>query len=280
MAARPQLDISSVSEFFWLARERYQMKLRRDAGEPRPWTENPVLRAYRFCNVFREDDRTTVWFREKVRSQIVDPYKLFQATVGFRWFNRIETGEKILDVLLSSGWNNQAVRARLKDVQPLVTGAFMVKTPPAMNKLEGILWCMNYVGGDTYHHVATARTLREAHAALMQVPYLGPFMAYEVVTDLRHTCLLATAHDIMEWCSLGPGATRGLQWLTGQEFSRASQQELMLGVCQELLEQAGGASNWPKNWPKWEMREVEHWLCEYDKWKRGKAGQRLKRRYE
>lgn len=274
------LNRAFVGEFFWLARERYRIRERRLAGLPAPWTTDSVLRAYRFCNVFREDDRTTVWFREHVRSKIADPYHLFLATVGFRWFNRIETGEKILDVLLSSGWNNQAVRARLQGVNPIVTGAYMIKTPANLSKLEGILWCMDRVDSRHYDGVARARGLQEAHAVLTEVPYLGMFMAYEIVSDLRHTCLLASAFDILSWCSLGPGATRGLQWLTEREFSRASQQDLMLTYCQHLLECSRAEEFWPKEWPRWEMREVEHWLCEYDKWKRGMAGQKLKRRYE
>jgi hypothetical protein len=47
---------------------------------------------------------------------------------------------------------------------------------------------------------------------------------------------------------------------------------------QELLAQAN--EEWPEAWRPWEMREVEHWLCEYDKWRRGMGGQRLKRRMQ
>lgn len=49
-----------VEQFFWLARERYQIKLRKDAGLPRPeWTTDPLLSKYHFCNVFRADDRVS-----------------------------------------------------------------------------------------------------------------------------------------------------------------------------------------------------------------------------
>jgi hypothetical protein len=30
---------------------------------------------------------------------------------------------------------------------------------------------------------------------------------------------------------------------------------------------------WPKDWPKLEMRDVEHTLCEFDKYERVKAGE-------
>lgn len=54
-----------VEQFFWLARERYQIKLRKDAGLSRPeWTTDPLLSKYHFCNVFRADDRVSRAIRE------------------------------------------------------------------------------------------------------------------------------------------------------------------------------------------------------------------------
>jgi len=38
------------------------------------------------------------------------------------WFCRIETGERIKDLLLN-GWSTQEARRRLTGVRPLVTGA-------------------------------------------------------------------------------------------------------------------------------------------------------------
>jgi hypothetical protein len=48
---------SPTERFFAYARERYWIKLRRDQGLPAPWTTDPILQQYRFCNVFRADDR-------------------------------------------------------------------------------------------------------------------------------------------------------------------------------------------------------------------------------
>jgi hypothetical protein len=38
--------------------------------------------------------------------------------------------------------------------------------------------------------------------------------------------------------------------------------------------------NWPHEWPAWEMREVEHTLCEFDKYERARLGEgRPKQRF-
>ena len=105
-----QFNLTFADEFFSTARERYQIKLRREAGHPRPWTKDPIFNEWRFTNVHREDDRTTVWFRENIRGSLAQRdihfdslLRILEATLIFRWFNRIETGEMIKDLLLFAG---------------------------------------------------------------------------------------------------------------------------------------------------------------------------------
>lgn len=292
-----------VDAFFRYARERYNIMLRRDAGEPKPWTMDPILLNYRFCNVFREDDTTTKWIRE----HLTEPsYRdsLLGSLVIARWFNRVETLEKMLpaddcktpyfiDNLLYN-WGGSAqpfwadrMRERLKDVKPLVTGAYMIKTPAGMNKLDGLLNCLEKILPDCYHlqsHIEPETTLEGVCEVLQEYPYLGPFMAYEIVTDLRHS-LLSEAPDIMKWANPGPGATRGLGRIWYYEthaFNRHNKRDYawMQLAMQELLRASLIDRNWPHVWPKWEMRDVEHTLCEFDKHQRALNDEgRPKQRY-
>ena len=288
----------NIIKFFSMQQERYRMLLRRRGQLPRleggRLTDDPVLSAWRFCNVFREDDRTTQWFRENIREPLRDSRKVLLATVAFRWFNRIETGEKIKDLLLGE-WDSAEARKRLYLQQPVVTGAFMIKTPPGKDKLDGVLWCINQFAFDaatlahgwdpvTGHGEKGSLSLQVAWEVLTNFPFLGGFMAYEVVTDLRHTMYLENAPDIMTWANAGPGCARG----AGRVFhdapghwnpSSSRDQGEMLAAMKELLEASRVPELWPSEWPRWEMREVEHGLCEYDKMCRGLAGERLKRRY-
>lgn len=261
-------------DFFYYAQERYRIKLARDAGKPAPWTQDRVLQEFRFCHVFREDDKTTQWFARQVRSQIEDPLQLVFATIAFRWFNRIETGQLITPWLLGR-WNSNKVRAVLKGVQPVVTGAYMITSPPGLKKMEGIVHNIEQVQTSTLRLVAASTTLQQAHGFLRQVPYLGTFHSYEIVCDLYHTPVLAGAPDINTWCNPGPGCKRGLQWVADEPVLGKK----MLPMMAELLRMAGYDEHWPDEWPRWDMRTVEHTLCEYDKWRRGHTGQRLKRRY-
>ena len=128
-------ELTHADKFFTTARDRFHIRLRREANEPPPWTEDLIFREWKFCNVHREHDKTTIWFRENIRDPLKDDApNVTQATTIFRWFNRIETGEIIKDLLLN-GWDTEECRRRLKDVHPILTGAYKIGSPKVLNKL-------------------------------------------------------------------------------------------------------------------------------------------------
>jgi hypothetical protein len=51
--------------------EREDIRRRREQGRARPWTFDPVLQQFRFCNIRREDDRTT----REIAALWREPYK-------------------------------------------------------------------------------------------------------------------------------------------------------------------------------------------------------------
>lgn len=276
--------MQEAKQFFEFVNERERIRILKEAGAKAPWTDYSILRQFRFCNVFREDDRTTRYFASEVREPLrYDPNVLI-ATIGWRWFNRIETCSRVAMtewVHARTDW----MRTALRDVSPVVTGAYIIKTPNGMSKLEGILHSIDVAQA---HPVmgrilsGGQRSLEEIHGMLMEIPYLGRFMAYEVVTDLRHTFLGEDATDILTWASAGPGCCRGLGWIIAGDPDRFkygqknTQHDANLHM-QRIL--AMSRDNWDYRDRPWEMREVEHCLCEYDKYRRAMGGQRLKRRY-
>ena len=290
---------SNVLRFFSYAQERYRIYTRRMAGEHSPWTHDLILRQYRFCNVFREHDRTTEWIRSRITPEgYCEEY--LGALIIARWFNRISTIRKLMlppkmsvdppyyfttnllyfwHSLLEEDhhleeWKRQ-MRERLEGVKPIVTAAFIIKTPNGMNKLEGLLWCFERILPDTIsltRGITPETTLKSFHKKLQTYPYLGSFMAYEIVTDLRHT-LLNKASDINTWAAPGPGAARGLSRIlfndpTSFKHTRKTDRDILQNGMRNLLSLSHQDNHWPKEWPKWEMREVEHTLCEFDKYER------------
>ncbi|APL99153.1 hypothetical protein HOS32_gp15 [Bordetella phage MW2] len=127
----------------------------------------------------------------------------------------------------------------------------------------------------------------------------GPFMAYEVVTDLRHTRYLRNAPDIYTWANAGPGAIRGLNRLYGRELGAKPKPEQTNGEMRQLmlalnrLDEPGFNRTFgpvPRALPgsdqldrpnRFEMRDIEHSLCEFDKYERVRLGEgKMRSKYD
>ena len=279
---------AQIEEFFASARERYEIFLRKDRGEPDPLTEDEAFRSWRFCNVFREDDKVTRWIRTHVRDPLRREEGITTAMTACRFFNRIDTLQILLDGgLLQRGsiWDPERAQELLQDHRPVVGAAYVVKTPDGMDKLRGVIAIVELVReAERALESKTYDALENLHTEFRRIPFFGNFMAYEVVSDLRHTWVGEDAKDILTWAFPGPGAARGMSWLVSKDLTSvkygAKRDRLrMLHTMQHLLMIAQRVE-WPRRWPKWEMREVEHWLCEYAKYVKVKhLGMRMKVKY-
>ena len=94
-------------DFFSFINERHLIHLRRLRGEEFPWTKDLILQKYKFTNVFRENDKTTVWFKENIREPLKDEQDVILATIIFRWFNLIATGEVLKKHDLHRYWDSE-----------------------------------------------------------------------------------------------------------------------------------------------------------------------------
>jgi len=261
---------------YWIEERERIRYLKEDLKQDPPWTEDPILKEFKFCQVFREDDRTTRWFRTHMREPLRNSPEVFMATIAFRFFNLIETGRTLLDNNLHIEWDRPKAIEEIKKNPKWITGAYIVKSPNRMDKVTGVTECVSHLWDDRENiikQLESFTTLEEAWRFLMQYPYIGPFVSYEMVTDLRHTYLLENATDICSWGNPGPGAMRGLNRLTGRplEFCKRSWDwhSEMLDLydwCSQKLDLS------KLNYP-FEMREVEGGLCEFDKYSRILKGQ-------
>jgi hypothetical protein len=115
-------------------------------------------------------------------------------------------------------------------------------------------------------------TLESACTMLEAYHGWGGFLAYEVATDLRHCPgWLDKAPDIMTWANAGPGAVRGLNRLHGRPLKQTMSQERANAEMKHLLQMS--PLYLAPHVPALEMRDIEHSLCECDKWMRVQAGE-------
>lgn len=268
------------SLFWYWVIERHRIYLRRQAGQSKPWTDDPILRDYKFTNPFREHDRGTVWLREHfLEPHRDDDLSLIAFNIcWYRMFNWWGTGEAIG---WRTSWNPNAMKAILiTDAargRQIFTGAHIVYSPPGRPKIDAIVDVCSELYALRHQIVEAAEKQSLAHVfdLLTTVHCVGGFLAYEMVSDMRHTRLLEHASDIMTWANMGPGAKRGLQRLGLECYN----QERGCASMQELLQHGRHAPYLheqyirPEAWPRLEMRDIEHSLCEFDKYCRVKFGE-------
>ena len=49
-----------LDRFIYWQKERERIRVQKEVlKQPPPWTDDPILQEFKFCQVFREDDRTT-----------------------------------------------------------------------------------------------------------------------------------------------------------------------------------------------------------------------------
>lgn len=236
-----------TKELFRFIKERHAIYLRRQAGLPRPWTKDPILQSYRFCNVYRELDTVTLWIAQNwrdtkhrpgylgvERNKSYDEYRYtWFAMCVARFVNLPAAMEELgYPVPWDAKHYLRVMRARKARGESQMNGAYKIKPGPhkgiptvnyiAKNVL-GPLWkdrekISAIICNETLGTVPPP-TLALVHELLMQYNGLGSFMAAQVVADLKYTPPLRNAVDWHTWAAPGPGSKRGLNWVFKRDFN-------------------------------------------------------------
>lgn len=254
---------------FWM-QERERIRLLKEDGVPPPWTKDPILATYRFCNVHREDDKVTRWLKANWRDPYAKHMNLTGAMVLARMLNRIETLEAI-------GFPNNFSHcfANLRDYRntgaKIFSAAYLITTCGVkMDKLDYVERVVTQAAktipciGDsleTYHH------------RLMMVNGLGTFLAAQVIADLKNIKgnPLAAAKDKKTWAAMGPGSRRGLMALLEEEGGRYRERDALeqMSRFHDKAMNSVEISLFPQDL---DMQDFQNCLCEFDKYLRTLEG--------
>lgn len=281
---------SLEDDFWYMSNERHRIYLNKEAGKPKPWTDDPIFQKYKFTNVFRELDRTTIFVRENIREPLWDDPDLLLFNIAlFRQTGAVEGWQGIVKRFDPAKHAAKYVAAQKRGVK-VFTGAYMVTgmfpgakgNNKVVSLFEHALKPVWEARKELVEVCMRTRSLESLTDALGQfVGWKGNrFMAYEVACDLLYTPLLDDAVDQFKWANPGPGAQRGLSRLFGGDINMgrgasSRPREQCIKEMQELLKRA------PKKLGKHitmseedvDMRFIENALCEFDKRQRTLRGE-------
>jgi hypothetical protein len=208
---------------YWaLASERQRIFLRRAAGDPGPWTTDPILQRFKFCNAYRASDRASQFLiREVIYAPgDFDADDTLLRLILFRLFSKPSTWtalEAELGPIGRSTIHGNRLAETLERLQAqgsIYTGAFILCATDAYGKDRKFL---NHI--ELLRHmfrrralpmaIGRARSLSDVYDALRRYPLIGPFMGYQLAIDINYSELVDFDED--EFTVPGPGAERGIR---------------------------------------------------------------------
>ena len=234
--ARPE-----VLDAYWhLAAERQLIFHRRVRHVSPPWTDDPVLAQYKFCNAYRASDRVSQYLIREVIYGLghrhMSPEDTLLRVVLFRLFSKEATWEALEQA-------TDGIRAttiditRLGDVlevlqrsQSIYTSAFILAGQSAFghrakhrNHLALVAHMFKSDGAG--RKLLQAHSLEDVYRVLINYPMLGPFMAYQIAIDLNYTQYLDFSEN--DFTMPGPGALRGMRKVYTSYTDSTPQQLIM-----------------------------------------------------
>lgn len=266
-----------VKELFTWMHERHQIYVKRQRGESKPWTKDPILQRYRFCNVYRELDTVTRWIRENWRERHTHDADVWFAMVVARLVNWPDSLQAVgYPVPWSPQQFVEAMDSRKLAKLKVFTGAYMIHAD-AHHKGSKAAYLAEMVLTPMWNDRVLLRprfgdTLAAFHRRLTQYRDMGDFMAGQVVADTKYTDNLLHSADWHRWATPGPGSMRGLsrvifsspshKWSQGEWYENLQQLHAAITPLQQHF-----------TMPPLHAQDLQNCLCEFDKYERVRLGE-------
>lgn len=212
-----------VYDTYWrFAAERQEIFFKRLSELKSPWTEDPILRTYKFTNAYRACDRVSQYLIRNViyGDKESRPEEIFFRVLIFKTFNRIDTWELLRQAVGAISYQDysfkrydavltKALAAGVK----IYSAAYIMpsggKDPIYAKKHQMNLQLISRMIEDRVpEQLAGMKSMRQAFELLLSYPTIGYFLGYQYVTDLNYSTL--TSFTEMEFVTPGPGAIDGI----------------------------------------------------------------------
>jgi hypothetical protein len=274
---RPQ-----VFDAYWeFAAERQRIYMRRLAGQTAPWTDDPVLDTYKFCNAYRAADRVSQYLIRKViyADRTYGPKDQLLRIVLFRLFSRPATWELLTSAngdVTNETLENGSLATTLDEAhaagRKLYTGAFILCATRAFgherkhrNHLALLEQMMRPNG--LIRAVARASSLGDLYEALREYPLIGPFMAYQLAIDINYSELCD--FDESERSVAGPGAHRGIAKCFGDRGGWSEEEVILWTTERQEAEFERLGIDFPSLFGRrLQAIDIQNLFCEVDKYAR------------
>jgi len=284
------------AEFWKFVCKRHQIYENRFVKKlPAPWTDDEILRKFKFTNVMRRLDRGTVYLVNNILNQNWKSQEIFAAIVAYRLLNRIVTWDYISRRIVDGKPDTECIleffRALKSKGFRIFTSAYIVhpgnmrlkKLHPGNQKFERVIQVWEDLLSDGEYQyckiqdIASLSTPAEQFRMLQKIPMVGKFTAYEIWCDLtyyseKHNGRLIpfTENDFV---NVGPGCHAGAKWIYGPDIKISEVEEKLTYLRDKQVEHINEIGLYfPMCEGSLVLRDIEHSMCEANKYFRTKFG--------
>lgn len=281
-------DMKPIKRIAYWIKERESIRLKREAGKPRPWTLDPILNEYRFCNVRRMDDKVSQWLLANWLKRFANHPLILPIVALGRFINTPDALKEVQGFI--SKWDGTkktslpiltTLQARRARGETVFNAAYIVTGNAAGrsgDKLASVFNCFlqGIIDGKPKIDVSS---MEKSVESLLPLSGIASFMAGQIVADLRHT-LPGKWSDKHVWAAHGPGSRRGLNRVIGRDVDarwktdvwNAAFTQYMFDVKKIVPESITS---------RLEAIDYQNCLCEFDKYSRTLLGEgKPKRKYQ
>lgn len=273
-------DPVNAGPFVNFCEERHALAIRKAAGMAKPWTKDPILQRYRFCNVYRELDSVTRWIRFNYSGRWHAHRDHWFAMAVARLVNWPDTLHDLRVAVLP--WKPEEFCTRIGARQALgkqtygaayivsTNGQSIPKDKYLAESVLGPLWDARAV-----LRPRASDTLQSFHERLLDFNGMGSFIAAQIVADEKNvpTSKLANAPDWYTWAAPGPGSLRGMNRIMGNGAKKSGINAKDFAEVLDCLRGHVNARFRLKGYPEVHAQDLQNCLCEFDKYERVRLGE-------
>lgn len=218
---------ATLRYYFYFMSERMKMFRRKCEGvKQKEWTKDPILRNYKFTNVYRATDRVSQYLIRNIIYKDLDQYSredVLLRILIFKIFNKPETWEylsdKLSDPITLKTYNPKEIGSLLTEYQrqhPIFNNAYMmagshVSYNDFSTKHDKWLTMVKreMIEKGLFRQILDADSLETVYNLLSQCTFIGGFLAYQYAIDFNYSPYLNFSEN--SFVKAGIGAIRGIK---------------------------------------------------------------------
>lgn len=265
--------------FWYFTYERHNIFIKKSNGDSPPWTKDPILQKYKFCNSYRVNDRvsqyllTHVIYTNKTYSKNDTIFRI----ILFKLFNKESTWE-----LLESKIGNITIFSFNQELYSKILTESLNNNNKIYN--DAYISCANKAYGYEHKHdnhlallnqmflidhvdekIINSKSMEESFNILKSYPLIGNFMAYQLVTDINYSEAVNYRED--EFTIPGPGAIRGINKVFSSKGNLSDSDiiKYMYSIQEQEFKRLGYDFKY-LNGRKLQLIDIQNIFCELDKY--------------